>query len=296
MDTQIQCWKRYFSESNAMFNFKEFCELFEKEKLDNKELENTKVVEFLKNLLLSDDTRIVHNLPKGTILYRCRKIPKNDILDVISYDKNKDLLYGFDCYGSKEPPITVSGEGRNNVKGASYLYLAENEYTACAEMKPDNFDILSVAKFIIKKDLKIFDLSVDDNFKEFDEPETLQSATILLSLIMSKFYIPVSSEREYLIPQYISDLIRKYGFDGVCYISSNTFCKNYTIFTCGDNYVEFIESELVRNHIVKYELYRINDSSKIDPQIHNKFELNPDEIEELKKVIIKKVDGKQWVN
>lgn len=292
MDSQKQCLEKYFANWSTEFQFNDFCKVFETGTLDNKSLESTEVVKFLKKLLLSDDERLVRKLPKDTVLYRCRKLPRkrDALLDAISYDKTDELLHGFDCYGSKEPPISISGEGRNNIQGASYLYLAENEYTACAETRPNNFDLLSVAKFRIKKDLKIFDLSVDDNFNEFDEPQKLFSATKFLSLVMAKFYMPISSEKEYLIPQYISDLIRKYGFDGVCYISSMSFSRNYTLFTCGDNYVEFVDSELIRNHITKFDFYRLNDSSSVAPQIHEKFEtLTSEDIQKIKGQIIEEV-------
>lgn len=291
MDTQKQYWKKAFSEQATKIRFNEFCKLFE-ETLDNRSLENSDTVKYLKQLLLSDDVRIVHTLPKGTELFRCRRLPHGEKkrIGAVSYDESENKLYGYDYYDSKEPPITISGAGRNNIKGTSYLYLAENEYTACVETRPNNFDILSVARFRIKKDIKVFDLSVDDNFKQFDDPERLFSATRFLSLVMASFYTPVSNETEYLIPQYISDLVRKYGFDGICYIGSMSWGKCYTIFTCGDNYVEFVDSELIVNRVPRFDLYRLNDSLSIAPQIHEKFEtLTSEDIQKIKGQIIEEV-------
>lgn len=291
MDAQKQYWVNFFSEWSTKIRFNEFCKLFE-EPLDNRSLEDSDTVKYLKQLLLSDDPRIVHILPKGTELFRCRRLPHGGEkrLRAVSYDEGKKKLHGYDCYDSKEPPITVSGAGRNNIKGASYLYLAENEYTACAETRPNNFDILSVARFRIKKDIKVFDLSVDDNFKQFDDPQKLFSATRFLSLVMARFYTPVSNETEYLIPQYISDLVRKYGFDGICYIGSMSWGKCYTIFACGDNYVEFVDSELIANYAPRFDLYRLNDASNVVPHIHEKFEsVTSEDIESIKSQIIEEV-------
>lgn len=291
MDAQKQYWVNFFSEWSTKIRFNEFCKLFE-ETLDNRSLENSDTVKYIKQLLLSDDERIIHTLPKDTELFRCRRLPRNkeNSFKAVSYDESENKLHGYDCYDSKEPPITISGAGRNNVKGVSYLYLAEDEYTACAETRPNNFDTLSVARFRIKKDLKVFDLSVDDSFKQFDDPERLFSATIFLSLVMAKFYTPVSDETEYLIPQYISDLARKYGFDGICYIGSMSKGKCYTIFTCGDNYIEFVDSELIVNHVPRFDLYRLNDSSSVVPQIHEKFEtLTSEDIQKIKEQIIEEV-------
>lgn len=290
MDKQIrillQSLNRVFT--NQLFN--DFTNTINSEPLDNRTLETTVVIKKFKELLVSDDARLIHTLPKDTELFRCRKFTKNNIEKTISCDCENNL-HGFDPYGSKEPPITLSGEGRNNISGASYLYLSENEYTACAEICPNNLEILSVAKFKIKNDLRIFDLSVDDNFSQYDNSDEFISTTELISLIMSSFYHPVSDEKNYLVSQYFSDLIRKYGFDGVCYLSSKSMCKNYTIFACGDNNIEFVSNELIRNHITKHDLYRINDSTRIEPQISDIIkEITAEDIETIKGKLIKAIE------
>lgn len=39
--------------------------------------------------------------------------------------------------------IGVSGAGRNNISGESYLYVASNPQTACMEIKPQFSDLES---------------------------------------------------------------------------------------------------------------------------------------------------------
>ena len=293
MDTESL--KRYFAKISTDMEFKEFQKLLKSENLDNKSLENSEVVKLLKELLACKDKQLVHSLSTGTELFRCRKLEHRDkSLDgVISYDSENDVISGSDAYNSKEPPITVSGAGRNNIRGCSYLYLAEDAYTACAEIRPNNFDIISLAKFRIKRDLKIFDLATNDKFDQYDNGKNLILATRLISWIMSAFYLPVASDREYLMSQYISDFIRKYGYDGICYRSSMTFNKNYTIFNCGENNIEFVESELIVNHGMTFNLHKVNDASKVLPKESKILTRISDE--DIKKDLIKRIrEDEQW--
>lgn len=291
MDDMAKWFYKYASEYNAKREFIALCELFDGQTLDNRSIENTEPIKTFIKLLMPDDKDLIYTLKKGTELYRSRKLLLTDEnLNNISYDKVNDALCGFDSYDSKEPPITVAGDGRCNISGASYLYLAGDEYTACAEICPENFGIMSVAKFKTKQDMRIFDLTVDRNFDKYNDSKEPFSVTPIISLIMQKFYLPVTNRKEYLISQYFSDLIRKYGFNGVRYLSSKTFGSNYTIFTSGENYIEFESSQPVINHITKLELYRINDSSKIEPNAHDKFaEFTSGDIEKIKSNLSKKI-------
>lgn len=292
LQKKIMC---QLSAVNTEMELKEFRHIFESGNIDNRKLENTQVVKLLRRLLELEDKSLVRSLAAGTELFRCRKLPIGDISlsGIISYDEEEDFISGYDSYDSKEPPITISGSARNNIQGASYLYLAEDEYTACAEIRPHNFDIISLAKFKTKRDLKMFDLTVDANFSQYDDRKSLIIATKLIAGIMATFYLPVSNDKEYLMSQYISDFIRKYGYDCICYLSSMTFNKNYTIFSCGENNIEFISSELVENHRTKFDLYKINDSSKISIKSDKNYPQMS--AGELKERVIKRIrEDEQW--
>lgn len=280
---------------NTKMELKEFRHIFENGNIDNRTLENTEVVKRLRQLLELEDKSFVRSLAAGTELFRCRKLPIGDasLSGIITYDSERKWISGYDSYDSKEPPITVSGSARNNIQGSSYLYLAEDEYTACAEIRPHNFDIISLAKFKTKKDLKMFDLTVDANFSQYDDREKLISATMLIAGIMATFYMPVANNKEYLMSQYISDFIRKYGYDCICYLSSMTFNKNYTIFSCGENNIEFISSELVENYRTNFELYKINDSSKVSIKTGGNYPKVPNE--KTKSQLIARIrEDEQW--
>ena len=246
-------------------------------------------------MLESEEKTFTRTLAAGTELFRCRKLPIRDIslFGIISYNSESNQISGYDSYDSKEPPITISGAARNNIQGSSYLYLAEDEYTACAEIRPHNFDIISLAKFRIKNDLKMFDLTVDSNFNQYDDPKSMILATKLISGIMSAFYLPVANDKEYMMSQYISDFIRKYGYDCICYLSSMTFNKNYTIFSCGENNIEFISSELVENYRTNFELYKINDSSKVSIKTGGNYPKVPNE-KTKSQLIVRIREDEQW--
>lgn len=63
-------------------------------------------------------------------------------------DNGQLVTIGFDEKNSIECPIGVSIDGRNNISGVSYLYVAEDEVTACEEIKTTLWVIISLAEFI----------------------------------------------------------------------------------------------------------------------------------------------------
>ncbi|PZR22098.1 MAG: hypothetical protein DI539_06475, partial [Flavobacterium psychrophilum] len=64
------------------------------------------------------------------------------------------IPYSGDKIGA--PPPNIVGTGRINRPGVSYLYCATDEYTAISEIRPHPGDVVSIGKFIVDKDLKIF--------------------------------------------------------------------------------------------------------------------------------------------
>ena len=186
IDEMRRQWVQVFLIQEARIAYTRFKALFERPNLDNKSFEESEIISLIKEILKESDDRIVTGLPKETVLYRSR------IVDIIKMLNNKttitvdeqDNINGFDKYDSKEPPINISKGGRCNPAGSSYLYLSESEYSACAEVRPMNKQILSVARFEITKDLNIVDFTAGGNFEEYNE-EKGYSVTMLLSEIFS---------------------------------------------------------------------------------------------------------------
>ncbi len=93
--------------------------------------------------------------------------------------------------------------------------MVETIYTACAEVRPYLNDYISVAEIQNTDDLRIIDLSGID-MQSSNDKEYLDS------LIAHAFSQPIKNKgSNYLITQYISEYIKKIGFDGIKFKSSS---------------------------------------------------------------------------
>ena len=181
-------------------------------------------------------------LKAGTKVLRARVI--NDPTDIYS-SKNgihfeDDILRGYDWYNSKEPAIGISSEGRANSRYSSYFYCANNGPTAASEIKANIGDYISLASFTIVHDLNLIRLEEKDMF----EDKTISGC--YKSIIARHFSVPISDTQEYRLTQFISDEIRKYGVDGICYKSHFTNDENYVIFNCSMETIKFNNSKILQ--------------------------------------------------
>lgn len=280
-NSDIQKWVAYVSDfsrkTKAREAYDEFISALQEK--DNRKIENTLVVKAL-NILLRPETKAFKiKLEKDyDELYRSRKLPYERLSDETSgisfisdrNNLNNYYMTGYDCYGSKEAPLTKSPDGRNNINGVSYLYLAKDEYTACAETRPDDKSLLSVAQFKILQPLLLIDFSKDYVLPEFDELKSQYdiSPARLLTSIMCQFSHPITNSDDYYASQYIADYIRKFRVDGIAYRSSCTNGINYTIFNSGNTYIQFVSSKIVNVMCRRYEIVDLNSKKLI--------KLNPD--------------------
>ena len=97
---------------------------------------------------------------------------------------------GFDAFDSKEPPLGIPMSARNNIDGVSYLYLTEDEYTACSEIRPSPNSCISLASFELMRDINVIDFtnsqkSVIDFLYLHDTLDI--TPAIMMTRIMSKF-------------------------------------------------------------------------------------------------------------
>ena len=179
-------------------------------------------------------------IPAETNLYRARIIKDSDILKEKGIEINTRTK-GFNEQESMEPPLGKGVAGRNNIAGMSYLYLAEDEATACAEVKPIPKDAVSLATIMVQKELRIY-CPPDGMYTTSDDSYDLGSIVSEISML---FYRPVSDEEGYHATQVIADYIRKVGFDGFRYRSFFTGSWNYTIFNSHPTNFKFIGSKVV---------------------------------------------------
>lgn len=119
---------------------------------------------------------------------------------------------GYNSVESLPPPPSISINGRANPEGIRYTYLCEDETTPIYEVRPTINQIVSVARFRLTKQLKLFDINYSMDHIEFPT---------LFSTISEKFSMPYNGKPiDYLPTQYLTEFIRTMGFDGIRFNSS----------------------------------------------------------------------------
>lgn len=125
---------------------------------------------------------------------------------------------GWNAEDSGAPPADLTGNGRANPDHIRYLYLCEDSVTPVYEVRPIIGDTVSVAKFKLKKDVKLYDLTLDIHDIVNDEVAELPR---LYNTIGEMFSRPYNGDAtKYLATQYIAEKIKNMGFDGLRFRSS----------------------------------------------------------------------------
>lgn len=195
--------------------------------------------EFAYNYIINNKD-LEEKLSIGTEMYRARIIDFLDYKCDSGIDVIDNKLCGYNEKNSREPLLWISGEGRNNIEGMSYFYAASNPEIACAEVRPNRYDFISVSKFITKKEMKIIDLT---NKLTMDK----RNGTFIqlyIKYLEIQYAMPVRNKEMYKLTQLLSDIIRKSGYDALKYksqFSDNGY--NLTIFNSSKNYLKYIKDE-----------------------------------------------------
>jgi hypothetical protein len=129
------------------------------------------------------------------------------------------------------PPPALAGGGRLNRPGVSFLYLASNEDTAICEVRPHPGHYVSVGAFESTRVIRVADfttLSIGDYFLS----DKLLDQYLLLKTIDDLLGLPVVPEDRgrYSLTQFLSDALRRLGFEGVMYRSSVGSGSNVAVF------------------------------------------------------------------
>lgn len=187
--------------------------------------------------------RCVKELPRMSIYYRARK------------------WHGGKLYRKNEmcpPPCEQCVSGRLNPSGIRLLYLADTIDTALAEMRPKVKERFCVASFLLRKPVKVLDLtqiSAMSPFSNAIDPLFYLSNIRILKKIDEEFRKVVdgaNNDLDYLITQYICDVIKECGWQGVLYGS--------TLHPSGMNLALF-DSDNARIAPGSIALYEISQSS-----------------------------------
>lgn len=154
-------------------------------------------------------------------------------------------------------PLDKIPEGRANPKGIPYLYLASNVKTAIAEKRPQLQDRVTVGKFIVKDPLSVIDLRDPKIESPFAYEWNLKFVVEYIGFVrklgeeLSKPVDPRGAELEYLPLQYLCELIKTQGYDGVLYKSAIGGDYNLALFN--DDKVDCIETQLYTVEKIGYE-------------------------------------------
>jgi hypothetical protein len=137
-----------------------------------------------------------------------------------------------------KPLVNRSSEGRANPKGISYLYLATQQATAVAEVRPWIGSYVSVAQFALKRAVSVVNFATDDHgiVLYSGEPEPQERERAVWHDIDRAFSQPVTSgddTADYAPTQVLAEFFRENGLDGVAYGSSLGQGHNLSLFDIG---------------------------------------------------------------
>lgn len=188
-----------------------------------------------------------------TDITRMSEIGKSDyhVKKKVIEEKSRTNFWGYNRDESFVPPHNdMVKTGRANPSYIKYLYVAESEYTAIAEIRPYIKSIASVAEIELVESLNIVDISKTNS-------EILKSNYPIGHMIMIDFAIPANGDDKHYIPlQFVTEYFKSLGYDGIKFSSSlDSNGYNYTLF----NYEKcrVISSKLQRINAIKFEIEEI---------------------------------------
>lgn len=168
---------------------------------------------------------------------------------------------GFNAAASGMPPADLAPAGRINPEKISYLYLTEDPMTCVYEVRPAIGQHVSRATFRLTKDITVFDLASNSDGK--DNPYN----PLLFDYIEKRFSVPNAGDTLHYLPtQFLSEIIKEMGFDGIRFRSSlKQDGVNVVLFS--DKNCKVINSEVVdvmsiNLNVVLSELYEMEDMLK----------------------------------
>ena len=155
--------------------------------------------------------------------YRARKINTDDITKSkgFTFNSEKKIVSGFNETESGRAPECKTKAGRINKEWESVLYLANDPYTAMAEIKPEVRGQISLAcyKPIQNANIRILDFSGSEPCmkKEFEQQgSALEDYNLndIYVCIQGLLTLPEYNERTYFISNMIADIIKETNVSG----------------------------------------------------------------------------------
>lgn len=221
---------------------------------------NAEVEEFLETLAETATGRVTI-VPRGGMLWRAQ----------LGHDWGPEEVGGGpSCYGvdRMKPRPRQSPEGRAKPKGISYLYLATERDTAMAELRPHKGAMISIAQFVVLREIRIVDSSEDKRapFLLKDEPSPEERATYVWGDIDRAFSRPVAradDRAEYAPTQVLAELFKSLGFDGIAYQSGLGEGHNLALFDL--DAADQINGIVYQPTKVEYEFEQVSNRPPAEP-------------------------------
>lgn len=159
------------------------------------------------------------------------------------------------------PLLDRACEGRVNPKGIPCLYLSTEKNTAMAEVRPWIGSYISVAQFVILRDLRLIDCSSDAK-KEFGFLEVIQSREVAPDRLERQVWYDINQAfaepvtrtddvADYAPTQILAEAFRDAGFEGIIYGSRLGSGKTVAIFDVFS--ADLINCELHRVESVEFK-------------------------------------------
>lgn len=168
-----------------------------------------------------DKRRPVYIISKGKAIYRARKLGRELTAEIVKGSPSKEL-------GAPSPERSVAG--RMNVQHIPAFYAAFCPDVALRELQPYISEGVAVGKFVLQRDIKVFDFTVFDRM--YDEKygakgversydDTRYEVVTLMQEEISK---PVSSDSKslsYIPTQVLTEYIQEhFDVDAIIFFSS----------------------------------------------------------------------------
>jgi RES domain-containing protein len=155
------------------------------------------------------------------------------------------------------PPAKAKG-GRLNPEGIPYLYVASNEATAIAEVRPWQRATVSVASLRLARDVSVVDFCrpTADAPPETEQEDWEKGQEFTWGMVVDSFSIPHHQEDSvrYLPTQYLAETFKAASFDGIRYESSlSPSGQNIALFDCAVAGVENVRRARVTRIRYEYE-------------------------------------------
>ena len=264
-DSLIESMNSWGFAVNARIAFNKFIKAIEKENGVTDEVQ--KIFNIIDDIVLGKEKeQFIVELTKNSRYYRARIINAEDDGDLSKGigKTTEGKFHGYNEVNSREPLLGISGEGRNNISGASYLYLASNPETACMEVKSQFGDLISLATFELTEPLHVIDFASDKQFTRSETEFHGVGLGVFFSQLMLRYTEPVRGEKAYKVTQTVSDYLRKTGIDGIAYRSFLVPDGiNYTIFNSHPHKIEFCGSKVLLHKQANDSVLEFNDEQEI---------------------------------